>query len=155
MGSKMPLSPTTPDALLLGIWSADGHAAATGAIRDWQGNTVPDALSLTGQPWTVLVQALAAAETIDAGSVIVLTNDAGLVRALSPPFRPPAPTEQRRIFFSRTEWVDVGYGGDPQHWQVLQMLGGRWGGRFRVMQVEDLPGAKQLWQCSQSNVPTT
>ena len=145
------ISPTTPDALLLGIWSADGHAAATGAIRDWQGNTVPDALSLTGQPWTVLVQALAAAETIDAGSVIVLTNDAGLVRALSPPFRPPAPTEQRRIFFSRTEWVDVGFGGDPQHWQALQMLGGRWGGRFRAMQVEDLPGAKQLWQHSQSN----
>ena len=145
------ISPTTPDALLLGIWSANGHAAATGAIRDWQGNTVPDALALTGEPWTVLVQALTAAQVIDAGSVIVLTNDVDLVRALSPPFRPPAPTQTRRIFFSRSEWVDVGCGGDPQHWQALQMLGGRWGGRFRVMQVADLPGAKQLWQCSQNN----
>lgn len=64
---------------------------------------MPDVLGITGQPWTVLIQALAAAEVIDAGSVIVLTNDVDLVRALSPPFRPPAPTEQRRIFFSRTE----------------------------------------------------
>ena len=151
----MPLSPASPDALLLGIWSANGHAAATGAVRDWQGNTVPDTLAITGQPWTVLVQALAAAQVIDAGSVIVLTNDVTLVRALSPPFRPPEPTQQRRIFFSRTEWADVGYGGDPQHWQALQMLGGKWGGRFRVMQVEDLPGAKQLWQCSHSSVQTT
>lgn len=154
MGSNMPISPATPDALLLGIWCAEGHAAATGAVRDWAGVSHPDALSITGQPWTVLVQALAAAEVIDAGSVIVLTNDAGLVRALSPPFRPHEATERRRIFFSRSEWVDVGWGGDPQRWQVLQALGGRWGGRFRVMQVDDLPGAKQLWQCSHSSVQT-
>ena len=141
-----PLSPSSPDALLLGIWSANGHAAATGAVRDWQGNTVPDVLGITGQPWTVLIQALAAAEVIDAGSVIVLTNDVDLVRALSPPFRPPTPTQTRRVFFSRSEWVDVGWGGDPQHWQALCLLGGRWGGRFRAMVVEDLPKARELWE---------
>ena len=85
------------------------------------------------------------------GAGLGLLTQLVLVRALSPPFRPPAPSQRQRIFFSRTEWVDVGYGGDPQHWQALQMLGGRWGGRFRVMQVADLPGAKQLWQCSQNN----
>ena len=139
------ISPTTPDALLLGLWVANGHAAATGAVRDWQGNTVPDVLSLTGQPWTILAQALAAAECIDAGHILILSNDADLVRALSPPFRPPAPTQTRRIFYSREEWVDVGYGGDSQQWQALQMLGGRWGGRFRAMQVDDLPKARELW----------
>ena len=144
----MTLSPTTPDALLLGLWVANGHAAATGAVRDWQGNTVPDVLSLTGQPWTILAQALTTAEQCDVGNVIILSNDANLVRALSPPFRPPAPTRTRRIFYSREEWVDVGYGGDPQHWQALCLLGGRWGGRFRAMQVEDLPKARDLWaQC--------
>ena len=142
------ISPATADALLLGIWHADGRAALTGALRDWQGETVPDVLSLTGQPWTILAQALAEAECIDVGNVIILSNDANLVRALSPPFRPPAPTERRRIFYSREEWVDVGYGGDPQHWQALCLLGGRWGGRFRAMQVEDLPKARDLWaQC--------
>ena len=146
MGSRMPLSPTTADALLLGIWHADGRAAITGALRNWQGETVPDVLAYTGQPWTILAQALVAAECIDAGNVVILSNDAALVRALSPPFRPPAPTEQRRIFHSRSEWVDVRWGGAPQQWQALCLLGGRWGGRFRAMLVEDLPKARELWQ---------
>lgn len=146
------ITPATADALLLGIWHADGRAACTGVLRDWQGETAPDVLALTGQPWTVLVQALAEAERIDAGSVLILTNDAGLVRALSPPFRPPAPTQTRRIFYSREEWVDVGWGASDgegtAHWQALRLLGGRWGGRFRAMLVEDLPKARELWaQC--------
>ena len=144
----MTPTPTTPDTLLLGIWSANGHAAATAALRNWQGETIADVLELTGEPWTVLVQALTAAEVIDAGSVIVLTNDVDLVQALSPPFRPPAPTQRQRIFYSRTEWVDVGWGGDVEQWRALRLLGGRWGGRWRVMQVEDLPKARELWaQC--------
>ena len=146
----MTLSPATADALLLGIWHADGRAALTGALRDWQGETVPDVLAITGQPWTVLVQALTEAERIDAGSVLVLSNDADLVRALSPPFRPPAPTQSRRIFYSRTEWVDVGWGASDgegtAHWQALRLLGGRWGGRFRAMQVDDLPKAREMWE---------
>ena len=149
MGSNLPLSPTTPDTLLLGIWSANGHAAATAALRNWQGETIADVLELTGQPWTVLVQALTEAARIDVGNVVILTNDAGLVRALSPPFRPPAPTQRQRIFYSRTEWVDVGWGGDAEQWQALQLLGGTWGGRFRAMQVDDLPKARELWEQSQ------
>ena len=143
------ISPTTPDALLLGLWVANGHAAATGAVRDWQGNTVPDVLSLTGQPWTILAQALTTAEQCDVGNVIILSNDAALVRALSPPFRPPTPTQTRRIFYSREEWVDVGWGASDgegtAHWQALRLLGGRWGGRFRAMLVDELPKARELW----------
>lgn len=146
----MTLSPATADALLLGIWHADGRAALTGVLRDWQGETVSDVLALTGQPWTILAQALAAAECIDAGHILILSNDADLVRALSPPFRPPAPTQTRRIFYSREEWVDVGYGASDgegaAHWQALRLLGGRWGGRFRAMQVDDLPKAREMWE---------
>jgi hypothetical protein len=151
MGSNLPLSPSTPDTLLLGIWSANGHAAATAALRNWQGETLPDVLELTGQPWTVLVQALAEAAQIDVGNVVILTNDTGLVRALSPPFRPPAPTQRQRIFYSRTEWVDVGWGGDVEQWRALQLLGGTWGGRFRAMQVDDLPKARELWEQSKQD----
>lgn len=143
------ISPAAPDTLLLGIWSAAGHAAATAALRNWQGETLPDVLAITGQPWTVLVQALTEAARIDVGNVVILTNDAGLVRALSPPFTPPAPTQRQRIFYSRTEWVDVGWGGDVEQWQALQLLGGTWGGRFRAMQVDDLPKARELWEQSQ------
>lgn len=148
----MSVSPAAPDTLLLGIWSAAGHAAATAALRNWQGETLPDVLAITGQPWTVLVQALTEAARIDVGNVVILTNDGDLVRALSPPFTPPAPTQRQRIFYSRTEWVDVGWGGDVEQWQALQLLGGTWGGRFRAMQVDDLPKARELWQHSQSNV---
>lgn len=148
----MSVSPAAPDTLLLGIWSAAGHAAATAALRNWQGETLPDVLAITGQPWTVLVQALTEAARIDVGNVVILTNDGDLVRALSPPFTPPAPTRRQRIFYSRTEWVDVGWGGDVEQWQALQLLGGTWGGRFRAMQVDDLPKARELWQHSQSNV---
>ena len=144
------ISPATSDALLLGIWHADGRAALTGVLRNWQGETVPDVLAYTGQPWTVLVQALTEAECIDAGHILILSNDADLVRALSPPFRPPAPTQTRRIFYSREEWVDVGYGASDgegaAHWQALRLLGGRWGGRFRAMQVDDLPKAREMWE---------
>jgi hypothetical protein len=145
----LSISLTAPDTLLLGIWSANGHAAATGALRDWQGEVITDVLAITGQPWTVLVQALTEAARIDVGNVVILTNDAGLVRALSPPFTPPAPTQRQRIFYSRTEWVDVGWGGDADHWQALQLLGGRWGGQFRAMQVTELPKARELWEQSQ------
>ena len=160
----MTPSPATADALLLGIWHADGRAALTGALRDWQGETVPDVLALTGQPWTVPVQALTEAERIDAGHILILSNDADLVRALSPPFRPPAPSRKERVFIPRiaivnNKWTiegwdysDVGVGASDgegaAHWQALCLLGGRWGGRFRAMQVDDLPKARELWaQC--------
>lgn len=146
----MTPTPATPDTLLVGIWSAPTpagpHAAAVGALRNWQGDTIADVLAITGQPWTVLVQALTAAEQCDVGGVVILTNDAALVRALSPPFRPPAPTQSKRIFYSRTEWVDVGFGGDADHWQALQQLGGRWGGQWRITQVGELPKARELWE---------
>ncbi len=146
-----------PDTLPVGIWSAPTpagpHAAAVASLRNWQGDTIADVLAATGQPWTVLVQALGVAEQCDVGGVVILTNDGALVRALSPPFRPPAPTQTKRIFYSRTEWVDVGWGASDgegaAHWQALAQLGGRWGGQFKVMQVEDLPKARELWQQSQ------
>ena len=142
----------TPDTLLLGIWSANAHAAAVASLRNWQGDTIADVLALTGQPWTILVQALKTAEQCDVGNVVILTNDGDLVRALSPPFRPPAPAQTKRIFYSRSEWVDVGWGAegeDRAHWQALQLLGGRWGGQWRVMQVAELPKARELWEQSQ------
>ncbi len=140
------ISPTVPDAILLGIWVAEGRAACTAILRDARGDTTPDVLACTGEPWTALVQALECAQLIDVAHVLILSNDAGLVGALSPPIKPPAPDQWRRIFYSRTEWVDAGYGGDQAHWAALRTLGGRWGGRFRAMLVSDLPKARELWQ---------
>lgn len=140
------ISPAVPDAVLLGIWAAEGRAAVTGAIRDARGNTLPDVLALGGEPWTALVQALEQAEIMDVANVLILSNDAALVGALSPPFAPPKPDHTERVWYSRTEWADVGIGGNAQHWRALCLLGGRWGGHFRAMVVDDLPKARELWE---------
>lgn len=147
------ISPAVTDAILLGVWVAEGRAAVTGALRDRAGDATPDVLALTGEPWTVLVQALSAAALMDVANVVILSNDAGLVGALSPPFAPPTPTRTERVWHSRTEWSDVGVGGDTEHWQALVMLGGKWGGHFRAMQVGDLPKARELWNQSRNEQP--
>ena len=143
-----PLSPAAPSTLLLGIWAAENRVAAVGALRDECGNTTPDVLQLGGERWTTLVQALECAALMDVAHVLILSNDAALVGALSPPFSPPPPDRTERHWFNRSEWVDVGVGGDVQHWRALQLLGGRWGGQFRAMLVDDLPKARELWQQS-------
>jgi hypothetical protein len=45
------ISPAAPDTLLLGIWSAAGHAAATAALRNWQGETLPVGVSFPRFGW--------------------------------------------------------------------------------------------------------
>lgn len=142
------ISPTAPDALILGIWEAENRVAIVGALRDECGNMLHDVLHVAGQRWTTVVQALECAALLDVGGVVILSNSAGLVRALSPPFEGPAPTCTERVWFSRHDWADIPSGGDPQHWQALRLLGGKWGGRFRAMQVDDLPKARELWQQS-------
>jgi hypothetical protein len=137
---------STPNTLILGIWHADDRAAITGTLLDCQCEAVPDVLTATGPAWPALAEALTVAAAVDPAHVLILSNDAALVKALSPPFRPPTPTAWQRIWVAKGEYGNVGLGGDPAHWQVLVALGMRWGGNFRAMQVDDLPRAQQLWQ---------
>lgn len=145
-----------PSTLLLGIWADKGRAAAIGSLVSECGDTMPDVLALGGEPWTALVQALEVGQCMDVRNVAVLTNDAALVLALNPPFAPPAPDRTEHIDMApfpwlKAEWRDVGVGGNAQHWQALCLLGGKWGGRFRVVLVEDLPKARELWQSQLKN----
>ena len=137
---------TTPNTLFLGIWHADGRCAIIGSLLDCQYETVPDVLTAVGPTWPALAQALTVAENIDPAHVLIFSNDGSLVEALSPPFRAPTPTAWKRVWVAKGEYGNVGIGGDPSHWQVLTMLGMRWGGNFRAMQVDDLPRARELWQ---------
>lgn len=138
---------TTPDTVVIGLYSAAGQACATGALRTWDGDLRPDVLAGGRAPlWAALAAALADVQAVDTAHVLLLTNDADIVAALTPPIRAPAPTATHREWFGRDDWVDVGYGGDEHHWQVLRLLGMRWAGRWRVQLVDDLPGARELWQ---------
>ena len=136
---------TTDDTLLLGAWLAEGRAAITGALRSVDGTLRGDVLAVCGLRWITMRQALETAQVIGPRHVLLLTNDAELKRTLSRPFRAPQPDQTKRHFFSKTEWTDVGFGGDADHWAVLCLLGGVWGGCFNVQLVDDLPGARELW----------
>ena len=136
---------TTDDTILLGCWIADDRAAITGALRSTDGTLRADVLAVTGLRWAAMRQALETAQVVGARYVMVLTNDVELKRALSKPFKAPQPDQTKRHFFSKTAWADVGFGGDANHWAVLCLLGGVWGGNFNVQLVDDLPGARELW----------
>lgn len=142
------MKPTTltDDTIMLGAWVEAGRAAITGALRSADGTLRQDVLTATGAPWPALKTALETAQTIGARHVLVLTNDAGVKQALSKPFRAPKPDQTKRHFRSKTDYTDVGFGGDADHWRVLCLLGGVWGGCFNVQLVNDLPGARELWQ---------
>ena len=136
----------TPDTVVLGLYSLDGRACVTGALRTEDGDLRPDVLAIQGgAAWPALAGALADVLAIGAQHLLVLTNDRAIADALTPPIRAPAPTATRREYFARDDWIDVGYGGDEHHWQVLRALGMKWAGRWRVQWVEDLPKARELW----------
>ena len=136
----------TTDTVVIGLYSADGEAAATGTLLTAAGHVRPDVLAVgRAATWAALAAALEQGQAMLARHVLVLTNDATLAQALTPPIRAPAPTATHREWFGRDDWVDVGYGGDGHHWQVLRLLGFVWAGRWRVQLVEDLPKARELW----------
>lgn len=146
---------STPNTLILGIWHAEGRCAVTGTLLDCQYETVPDVLTATGPTWDALAEALTIGAVIDVGHVLILSNDEGLVKALSPPFQAwrngePVTVHVPSLLAGRTvaaeAYTVTAYAPDPAHWQVLTMLGMRWGGNFRAMQVDDLPRARELWQ---------
>ena len=138
---------STPNTVVIGLYSLDGRAGVTGALRTEAGDLRPDVLaSKGGAAWAALAGALADVLTTGAQHLLVLTNDRTIADALTPPIRAPAPTAKRREYFARDDWIDVGYGGDADHWETLRLLAMRWPGRWRCQLVDDLPKARELWE---------
>ena len=150
---------STPNTVVIGLYSLDGRAGVTGALRTEAGDLRPDVLaSKGGAAWAALAGALADVLTTGAQHLLVLTNDRAIAEALTPPIRAPAPTAKRREYFAPIKandfgfsgtpgyWIDVGYGGDADHWETLRLLAMRWPGRWRCQLVDDLPKARELWE---------
>ena len=138
---------STPDTVVIGLYSLDGRAGVTGALRTEDGDLRTDVLaSKGGAAWPALAGALADVQTVGTAHLLVLTNDRAIADALTPPIRAPAPTATRREYFARDDWIDVGYGGDADHWETLRLLAMRWPGRWRCQLVGDLPKARELWE---------
>jgi hypothetical protein len=64
-----------------------------------------------GGTWAALAQALADVQTVGTAHLLLLTNDADLVDALTPPIRAPAPTATRREYFAPIGANDFGFSG--------------------------------------------
>jgi hypothetical protein len=143
-----PAKPTldTPDTLILGVYSDGATAGIAGVMRDRYGTLLADILEGSGRPWAALHAALDTAKVLIPSNVLIFSNDAVLVAALTPPFRPPPPAATQRHWFGKGDFIDAQYGGDADHWACLAELGGTYGGRFGAMKVDDLKRAKEIWQ---------
>ncbi len=154
---------TTPDTLILGMWVEAGRAAVVGSVRKLDNFVEPDVVQATGMAWAALAEALSDARTMAVRNVVIVTNDSGIVAALSRKpntwnrgmrvmvgLPSPTPTERQRVFLNRTDGsIDVQWGGDTAHWDALRILGGDFGGHWSIYQSDNLPKARALWQSTQ------
>ncbi len=153
----------TLDTLMLGAWVANGHAAIVGAVRRLDNSVEPCVIEAYGPAWAALAEALDEAVFIGVRHVLIATNDIDLLAALRRKptayrhgmrimvgLTPPTPTEQRRVFLNRDMGsINVKFGGDAAHWHVLQRLGMDFGGNCAIIQSDNLPKARELWQSRQ------
>ena len=137
----------TPSTAILGVFWVAQHAAIVGSVRSETGALIQDAVIACGGNWEALADGLVLCEWMAVQHVVLLTNSAALVKALSRPF--PAP----RGGVAVRRWIGVrGDGkyvhvdlGDAAHWQVLRTLGASFAGQWQIQQVEDLPNARRLY----------
>jgi hypothetical protein len=152
---------TTENTLILSLWVEGPNCAIVGALRREDDVVVPDVYMARKActPWTTLVEALAEAAIIGMKHLLIVSNDKNLVAALTPPLRPPAPTEMERHWAlgwgeegQRGGYVEIPWGGDIDHWRVLGLLAcGQWAGCWRAVWSDGITKARELCQQQQQN----
>lgn len=148
---------TTPDTLILSIWQADRTTAIVGSLRRDDDTIVADVLTgvTVNEPCTtVLCTTLAEVALIGAKHLLILTNDRSLAAMLSTPLIAPKADQVERKWLlgwgkegQRGAYVDLPFGGDAEHWRLIEMLAvGQWAGCWRVQYNDQLTKARELWQ---------
>lgn len=132
------------DIVLLGVWLDVQRCAVVGALRNVDGELVSDCIERVGQPWRALADALADAAAIGCrNGWIILCNDAAMVATLQGK-RAPTPTDEKRHWIAKGEYLTGKWGGDADQWEVLQRLGEY--GKWAVIQSDKLQKARELCQ---------
>lgn len=136
--------PSDPSTILLGVYVEAETAGIVGSLRDECRQIRPDVLAVHGPQWAALAQALREVPMIGAEGLVILTNSAALVTALSRPFKAPDGDATKRIKIARGKYR---LSGDVDHWAVLQQLG-MLGGDWAIYPVAEqvLQKAKAQWQ---------
>ena len=140
--------------LFLAMWVQSNTCTLTGTLRDGDGALQPNIIEHCGAPWPALAEALADARLIDL-PLLILCNDATIVQALHGKI-PPLPTMTERIFIvhdkveqaktkKKGEYVDVGVGGDADHWLCLMTLA-QWPAAWRAVTVTHMPVMEEQWK---------
>jgi hypothetical protein len=140
--------------LFLAMWVQNGTCSLTGTLRDGDGALQPNIIDRCGAPWPALAEALADARLIDL-PLMILCNDAAIVQALQGKI-PPAPTNTERIFVlhdkeqqiktkRKGEYIEVGTGGDADHWLCLMTLS-QWPAAWRAIVATHMPTMEEQWK---------
>lgn len=141
-----------PSTLYLGCYGDNSAIAIVGSLRRMDGSIDDDVLSVTGQLWEAMAEAMRQAETVGAKNIVILTNSPALLKWYVAP-GPESTTpvwEQKGKGRGNGKYEDYPVGGNADHWSVIRGLVGYWcrGGRYRVMQVDKLQRAQALYRDS-------
>ena len=123
----------------IGIYTANGLTAATGTVEQAGGTVIKDVLSVVGSDvFAVTSLALQDAAKIKTKGVKLFTNDADLIKFLTPPIsvKPTAEIDVKG-------WGKVGVGGNGWQWEILYklFLCGDW----KIQKVAKLPGTESIY----------
>lgn len=87
----MKLSLTTPNTLIFGIWNEAGLCATKGAYRNANGEMIANIYqNYDEHPWRCLNQALTDCKAMRLPNLVMVCNDAQMVKLFTRPIRLPA-----------------------------------------------------------------
>lgn len=118
----------------------------------WGGFVRPAVGEWSGLLWPTLAGALDELVVVGCRHLLLVTNDAALCSVLTSATPPPPlrTTRQWVLGWGKKDqkgaYVEVPWGGDADHWQVLVHLGMTWSGHWQVIcRPELLEKARELW----------
>lgn len=124
--------------ILLGVFTKSGLSAATASVVQRNGQIETNVLGVVASDvFRVTAHALCDAHMTGATGLRIFTNDADLLKFLTPPItvKPTAYTTVRG-------WGRVGYGGNTDQWMILRKL--FYFNRWRISQADKLPGTEAI-----------
>lgn len=125
--------------ITLGIFTASSLTTITGSIEQWDGSIEKEIVGVVcPDPFAALALALADCKMAKVHDLRMFTNDAALLKFLTPPIS-IKPTQFKTI----KGWGKVGWGGDLNQWGVLHGL--FYFDRWQIRQASKLPGTEAIY----------
>lgn len=133
--------------LLIGVFTKNNITAVTGSVEQRDGEIEKEVIGLVADDvFVALAMALQESKVVKPGLELkIFTTDDNLLKFLTPPIS-VSPT----VFTNVKGWGRVGWGGNPNQWQILYGLATF--NRWQIRKVEKLTGAQELYDDYKSTV---